>query len=242
MLPHTSLQAAELRNAARRIYQGSMAVEGVRESVIHWGVSGAFGQAELSLPLSGNPKIDQKVRAAMHSPEASVLTILRARDNGTYGSLRASESETMQAVANVRAQDAALEPATKERIECGNWLKSVVLILADALTRLQIDHRDFMAWLNLGDNLQRFCRSIPSTDILLTLMFSRDRDPNAATDQNDGLDWRYLQTTIPYANIVLTENKWAHHANKNKLSERYGVRIIADITQLPEVLVEEGCI
>ncbi|NPD27450.1 hypothetical protein [Corallococcus exiguus] len=219
-----------------------MAVEEVREAVIHWGASGAFGQAELSLPLSGNPKIDQTVRAALHSPEASVLTILRARDNGAYDSLRASESETMLTVASVREQDVALKSEARERTECGNWLKSVALTLADALTHLQINRRDFMTWLSQGENLQRFCRGVPSTDILLTLMFSRDQDPNAATDQNDGLDWRYLQTTIPYANIVLTENKWAHHANKNKLSERYGVRIMADITRLPEVLAEEGCI
>lgn len=242
MLPHTSLQPAELRNAVRRLYQGGTAVEEVREAVIHWGVGGAFGETELSIPMSGNPIIDQRCRAALLSPEASVLTILRARGNGTYASLRTSESETMQTVASVRAQDAALESATRERIECENWLESVVLILVDALAHLRIDRQEFMSWLGQGENLQRFCRCIPSTDIVLTLMFSRDRDPNAATDQNDGLDWRYLQTTIPYGNIVLTENKWAHHANQNGLSERYGVRIMADTTQLPEVLAEEGCV
>ncbi|NVJ20497.1 hypothetical protein HUW62_04575 [Myxococcus sp. AM011] len=242
MLPHTSLQAAELRNAVRRLFQGATEVEELRETVVHWGVSGAFGQTELSIPVSGNSRIDQRCRAALLSPEASVRTILSARGNGTYASLRTSESETMQAVASVRAHDAALDPGTRERIECGNWIKSVVLVLADALLRLRIEHREFMSWLGQDENLQRLCRGIPSTDILLTLMFARDRDPNAATDSNDGLDWRYLQTTIPHANIVLTENKWAHHANQTGLSERYGVRIMADLTQLPEVLAEEGCV
>lgn len=242
MQHHISHQAAEMRNAARRLYLRSTDVEEVRESVLHWGVGGVFGQTEIHVPLSGNPEIDSQMNAAMQSPEFSVLTMLQARNNGTYTSLRISESETMQTVAAVRKDDALLDAVERERRECGNWLKSVVVILADALTHLQIDHNHFMLWLREGNNLQAFCRGIPSTDVLLTLMLARDRDSNSKTDNNDGLDWRYLQAAVPYANIVLTEKRWAHYANIHKLPERYNVRVTADLPRLPEILAEEGCL
>ena len=242
MIPHVAVQPAEMRNAIRRQYLGSGETEPIRASVLRRGMSGAFGDTAPQLSLTGDPVRDAVEYATISSPEISVHAILNALSDDTFSRMRAEESTTMRTAADIRRLDAQLSPEDKERLECSNWLTANGLLLWEALTALEARSPDFLAWIAREDNLRRFCLDIPSLDVLLTLMVARDRNAGDATDENDGLDWRFLQTVIPYGNIVATENRWAHLANSTRLAVRSGTRVIADAAELPLVLAQEGCL
>jgi hypothetical protein len=180
--------------------------------------------------------------ATISSPKLSVHVILNALSDDTFSKMRTEESTTMRTAADIRSLDAQLSPQDKERLELSNWLTAHGHLLLEALTSLEVRSPDFLAWIARDDNLRRFCLDIPSLDVLLTLMVARDRNAGDATDENDGLDWRFLQTVIPYGNIVATENRWAHLANSTGLAARSGTRVIANAAELPSVLAQEGCL
>ena len=84
-----------------------------------------------------------------------------------------------------------------------------------------------------------------STAILNTLLgilnertFNRDDRPAV----NDARDGSFLGQAIAYGNIVVTEKRWAHLANKTKIAERYGTKVIGRVDDLPDLLKQEGCL
>jgi hypothetical protein len=60
------------------------------------------------------------------------------------------------------------------------------------------------------ESLRRFMRSMPSTDVAITLKTTRHRDPNLRWTANDITDVDALSLAVPYCDVVVTEN-FAHH-------------------------------
>lgn len=90
-------------------------------------------------------------------------------------------------------------------------------------------------------NLSKFWQSVPSFHVLVQLMLTRDRNPHAPTQTNDGRDLAFLKLAIPYANIVMTENLWTHVANHSGLACLYNTEVRSDLGDLPELLRRLGC-
>ena len=90
--------------------------------------------------------------------------------------------------------------------------------------------------------LMRFAEDIHQLYIWIRLWFERDRNPQDKTAVNDARDGSFLGQAIAYGNIVVTEKRWAHLANKTKIAERHGTTVLGRVDDLPDVLKQEGCI
>jgi hypothetical protein len=241
-LHYLAIQPAEIRNALRRQYLSAGVVEAVRPSLLRRGVGGAAFGEEPAYPPTGNHSLDRIIHAAISSPEMTVQTIL-GLDDTTFAAMRNPLESAMQTIAEERGLAAHLSLEEKERRVFDTWVKATTPLLNEALSSLGGHPSEFQAWITHEDNLRRFCLDVPSLDVLRDLAFTRDRNPQQPTEPNDALDWLVLQTGIPYVNIVVTENLWAHYANRvGGLAARYGTRVLADAEKLPGVLAENGCL
>jgi hypothetical protein len=110
------------------------------------------------------------------------------------------------------------------------------------LALCNVDADQFYKWLGEADHLDRFTDELHGLNVSTTLMLARDRNPDHEVHENDGRDYAFLGVAIPYGNIVVTENSWAHFANATGLADKYGTSVIARTSELPEVLAQQGCI
>lgn len=65
---------------------------------------------------------------------------------------------------------------------------------------------------------------------------------DAKSEVNDARDGAFLGQAITYGNVVVTEKQWASLANRTKIAERYGTRVIGRLSEIPAVLKQEDCI
>ncbi len=73
---------------------------------------------------------------------------------------------------------------------------------------------------------------IPSLNVRIKLMYQLLRDINATVHRNDPKDVQFLSMAIPYTDVVITEKKWWHLANQEKLGELYCTEIEKDLNFL----------
>jgi len=92
---------------------------------------------------------------------------------------------------------------------------------------------------NDEDKLE-FARSIPSYDVLLSLMLARDEEAQRDIDRNDMRDIAFLATAIPYCDVVVTERYFGNVALRLKLDERYECTILTDVSSLTAHLPNSG--
>lgn len=88
----------------------------------------------------------------------------------------------------------------------------------------------------------RFAEDLHQQYIWVRLWFERDRSGNDKPAVNDARDGSFLGQAIAYANIVVTEKRWEHLANKTKIAERYGTKVLKSVDGLPGLLKQEGCL
>jgi hypothetical protein len=74
------------------------------------------------------------------------------------------------------------------------------------------------------------------------IMYDRDRSPEDRAQANDFKDGAFLGQSIAYGNIVVTERRWAHHANRTGVAKQYDTTVLASLKDLPAVLTKEGCL
>jgi hypothetical protein len=151
------------------------------------------------------------------------------------------EFDKRAASAAIVARNAGLDESTRREAEyralfASGTTAEKLFAVAD---ELEADREALTSWLN--SNVVAFAEAVPSIDVSSRLLLARDRNPDHKTHQNDLLDLAFLEAAIPYGNIVVTENSWAHLANAEGLDRRYETTVIADARRLPEVLDEAGC-
>jgi hypothetical protein len=88
-----------------------------------------------------------------------------------------------------------------------------------------------------NNNKRDFIDSLPSFYTYYKLLFSIMNNKTRKIDKNDNKDLFFLSVAIPYCDVVVTENYWAHEANKAKLGEKYNTKIFANLDELYEYLV-----
>lgn len=86
------------------------------------------------------------------------------------------------------------------------------------------------------ERMQRALDSMPSFDVAVTLKAELHRDPNHVWRPNDITDIDALGSTLPYCDIVVTDKAIASHARRTGLVERLGTKVLARLSDLPELL------
>ncbi|WP_280478866.1 hypothetical protein [Nocardia asiatica] len=96
---------------------------------------------------------------------------------------------------------------------------------------------DAQSLLQNRDSMQKLLRGLPSRWVTSELRRARLRNPQKAWEKNDLNDLLALSTAVPYCDVVVTENEWVHHLTQLGLADRYGTIVLADLTELTDVLV-----
>ena len=81
--------------------------------------------------------------------------------------------------------------------------------------------------------LRSIYSAMPSMDVAVTLKASLHRDPSHEWRNNDIYDISALALTIPYCDVVVTDNSMWSHVTRHKLPERYDTVVISQLAALP---------
>lgn len=79
-------------------------------------------------------------------------------------------------------------------------------------------------------------RQLPSRAVLVDLRWFRLQDPNLPLEQHDRTDLLGLAVALVYCDIVLTERRWAHFAQRARVHERFGTVVLSRLDNLLPVL------
>lgn len=75
--------------------------------------------------------------------------------------------------------------------------------------------------------MRGFVNGLPSVDTLATLREWKHRDLTHEWQQHDQSDLLSLAVAVPYADVVVTERRWAHLCEASGLSAKYDTRVCA---------------
>jgi hypothetical protein len=216
-------------------------IDGIRPQLVGVGLPHMFDphtrRAEISMP----DNVRLLYEAFLRSPEGTVQGLLKSLSREHVQALRALDAKAMGVVQATRDNDRGMAWPERRALELGNAVRGSSG-LAGILAALDVEEQTFWRWLEQHDNLEQFCRSIPSFEVKAALEFRCARDANKAVDDNDGRDMSFLAVAVPYSNIVVTERQWRGHVEATKLASTYGTRVIDDVRALPEILKAEGCL
>jgi hypothetical protein len=153
--------------------------------------------------------------------------------------MRESEKAAVEKVRAVRAMDQPLPHDEHHRRELSNFPRDW---LAPLLAELGISRSSLEAYVADSSRLHEFWHSIPGVDVMTHLMLARDRNPDAQTHDNDVRELTFMRLAVPYANVLLAENLWAHLANATGLASRYETTVVSELARLPDALRDQGCL
>jgi hypothetical protein len=235
--------AAEAEYAIRKHILGEPAPRPVRPALIHWGIDQALAGRALHFP-SEDKFLEVVVNQAMHEPEASIAALVHSLDRSTIKNLRALDSAGAVKVEAGRPANQSIAAADRRWFETfhlferGSFAGTVHAVAAALGVRPDV----FTAWRSHRESLLRLTGDMPTLDVEFALITGRDRNSQDKTQPNDFKDMTFLKQAVAYANIVVTENRWAHLANAEGVAERHGTRVMASLGALPAALRAEGCI
>lgn len=75
--------------------------------------------------------------------------------------------------------------------------------------------------------MRAFVDGLPSVDTLVTLRECKHRDLTHEWHQHDQSDLLSLAVAVPYADVVVTERRWAHLCRMSGLSAKYGTQVVS---------------
>jgi hypothetical protein len=235
----TSLLEAE--RAVRKHFLGHSTLAAIRPNLLHWGMDMAAAGYPLDVYIA-DESASAIANQVLREPEFSKAFLAHALSRETIHRHRENSIQAAERMAQVRATNAPLPPARRRALEmlslfeAGAFAERIQFILGS----LDVPFPTFMEWLKTGRNLLELTGDMPGIDTQFTIVEARDRNSQDKSQANDFKDVELLKQAIPYGNIVVTENRWAHLANAG-LAKKYGTRVIASLRDLPAVLRDEGC-
>jgi hypothetical protein len=176
--------------------------------------------------------LPQVLEQAHLEPEMSVLAIVDALSPESVAEGRRIDERSAAALERARPSDRA----TRVRILLGEDAGT----LRSTLDAMGIRHEDFSRWLD--GHVEPFVADVPSVDVATRLFMARDRNRDARADRNDMKDMFFLEQSIPYGNLVVTENSWSALAASERLDERYATRVLPNLRNITKLLNSDGIV
>jgi hypothetical protein len=244
ILPFITVRPWEIRNAVYGLFERRVSYC-IRCSIVREGLANASG---MQLRISGLPKeVGASVLQICNSSETSIELLLdHANQRDSVDQFQTEENSTLEIQENARKRAAADRITWDWRLyaELRNhfFSGSVGMDIAAALQEINVGFSVFWDRITNPEEFVKFFARVPSLDVSLTLMLSRDQDLVRRIQQNDSRDLIWLSVALPYSNLVVSENYWGHMIRSRGLDTKYGTTIITDARELPARLREMGCI
>lgn len=233
----------EVERAVRKHFLQEDVGEFARERLVRWGVHDAVrttatapdGEETLrslgSDALAGIPPelvaaLPKLLEQAHLEPEMSVVAIVDALSSESIAEGRRIDERAAATLDRARKSDRA----TRLRILMGEDAGE----LRSAVDAMRVHREDFSRWLDV--HLEAFVADVPSVDVATRLFMARDRNRDAKIDRNDMKDMFFLEQSIPYGNLVVTENRWAALAASERLDERYATDVVPNLRTITALL------
>jgi hypothetical protein len=244
ILPFIAVFPWEIKNAVRAALSDIPLLR-IRASLVVRGVHNALGKR---MRIDGLPPGEEaKAVEEFNSPKMSVEFLL-AEGNARelHEMARKGNEEIAKMGERMRAAAAAAEFTPEQRfgIEVAElcskgaghqWfmegLKEIGVSLGDCFARLKAENKE-----------KQFFRGMPSINVFLTLVATRDQELTRPIDRNDYKDIMGLAIAMPYCNLVVSEKHWGHMAKRLKFDEQHGTVLITDARELPDKLAAMGCV
>ena len=190
------------------------------------------------------PQLEEVVREVLMQPEIAIGLLSQPTAAADLEEYRSDNKSIATFLDGIRRADPSLSVEQRMRHELSNLFRqgSAAARLQACLHRRGIQPDAFCEWLWSGQHRLQFAEAVPGIEVLGTLMLHKDRNLDAAVHPNDGEDLFFLRVGVPYANIVVTENSWAHLVNATGLAAKYDTIALADARRLPEILTNEKCV
>lgn len=246
ILPEFAVRPTEIRNLLRRTFNRGDEVP-VRPGILARGLFNAFGK-QLRIG-GGRDEVNAAALEYAHTPEIAVQLLLEAADDRTsIEQTRAWEAARVSAFeqARQRGADAGLSLQQRRAVEVvsvGNQKGSPVHELLQSAQEMGIPAKEFFdRFMTDPAAFINFAHTIPTFDVLSTLLLARDQDLVRNIDPNDLRDLLQLSVAVPYSNIIVVENYWGHQIRATKLAEKYGTTVLCDTREILDALSVIGCI
>lgn len=86
------------------------------------------------------------------------------------------------------------------------------------------------------EEARRLWDAMPSFDVAVTIKCEYHRNPGHVWKPNDIADIDALGSTLPYCDIVVTDNQVASHGTRTGLADRLGTVVLSRLSDLADVL------
>jgi hypothetical protein len=242
-LSHTVVRDHEIDRAVEKHVLRDEKLPSIRPYLIHWGLAGARGgPTRILVAEKKNAPLMEQIG---NEPEMSAMLMAFGLDSEYHAESSAREADLLGTVNKARSTDVHMP--VLERISAAffhvltrpnNYTRRIMFAL---MTR-GVSEEAYADLVADRDRLDRFAEDLHEHYIWVRLWFERDRSANDRPAMNDARDGSFLGQAIAYGNIVVTEKRWAHLANKTKIAARYGTKVLSRVDDLPELLKQEGCL
>jgi len=244
-LTHVETQDYQIDCAVEK-HMGVQTLPSIRPGLVHWGLDAASLGRPARLPPMDS-QYEELVRQSLLEPEHSKLKLVYALDQSYHQQAEAREVELVKVNEAARRADGHLSPLERMAGALRYFLTSptpstYTRRIIFALMQRGLSPQVYYDLASTEDSLMRFAEDLHQLYIWTRIEYERDRNSDAKSDVNDAQDGSFLGQAITYGNVVVTEKQWASLANRTKIAERYGTRVIGRLSEVPAVLKEEGCI
>lgn len=234
----------EIERAVHAAIGGDASSDPVRPRLLCRGVYPAIVGKEFVWEESGSTSANALATETLREPEISSFMLTHGTQREVVARLRTLDDEGAERVRKIKANDAAMAPEAKRRLETQNVMRSprIASKIREAFLRHGGTEEALRALMDDTDRLIALAAAIPDVDAEGTLILAYHRNPTQPIESNDFKDISFLKQAIPYANVVVTEKQWAHFSTREGLSARYDTRVLGGLGELPAVLAALGCI
>jgi hypothetical protein len=85
---------------------------------------------------------------------------------------------------------------------------------------------------------EAFIGRLPTREAAMRMRELRHQNPAAKWESNDMVDIAYLADAVVHCDVLVTEKQWVHELRRSGLLEQHATSAIADVADLPALLVD----